>query len=81
MMARFYSAIQLDPLSPHQKKTNNVVRVQPPLAKLSGSAHVYSNYTRHYAGKKFNMLVLNLAVINNSLLLSKQAYLDDHHNP
>ena len=37
MMARFYC--YLDPLSSHQLK--NVVKVGPPLAKLSGSAHVH----------------------------------------
>ena len=31
----------LDPSSPHQLRKKNVIRVGPPLIKLSGSAHHY----------------------------------------
>ena len=40
MMARLL--YYLDPLSPHHLK--KVVKVGPPLTKLSGSAHVYARY-------------------------------------
>ena len=47
MMARY-----LDPLSSHNKqqqknkKRKKIVRVGPPLAKLSGSAHAISKYSK-----------------------------------
>ena len=58
MMARF--ECYLDSLSPHKIKTNKNVRIGPPVAKLSGSAHEISACMIVY-------LALQIAILSYSI--------------